>query len=181
MNSEKLLAPPDGRTRVRARRQPHFLHCRYFLLWYAHCRRCFTFQACSDIEGCTFYCSNPPRVRQYFATRADYNLRCHNCTRHICTSRPSSPDLMLYINGGSFGTSAAQMLYGAPFDTFRHLKVLLLIAAFPPFQNDKAKGFVYTRSMPRYSYVGIGPPSRFIPFRLLQHSAKHVIQSKISS
>jgi hypothetical protein len=76
------------------------------------------------------------------------------------------------------------MLYGAPFDTFpagRHLKGLLLLAAFPPFQNDKERPFVYTRGMTWSNYIGIGPLARFIPFRLLQHAVKRVIQSKLSS
>jgi pimeloyl-ACP methyl ester carboxylesterase len=97
---------------------------------------------------------------------------------------PNPSDLTLYIGGGSFGTVAAQMLYGAPFDIFparRHLKGLLLISAFLLFRNDKENDFVYTRSMSLLSYIGIGPPTRFIPFPLLQHSAKRVIQSKISS
>jgi pimeloyl-ACP methyl ester carboxylesterase len=97
---------------------------------------------------------------------------------------PDASNLTLYIGGGSFGTIAAQMLYGAPFTTFpagRHLKGLLLVAAFPPFRNDKEKDFIYTRAMTWFNYFGIGPLSRVIPFRLLQHSMKWVIQSKLSS
>ena len=95
---------------------------------------------------------------------------------------PRASDMSLYIGGGSFGTVAAQMLYGAPFNIFpagRHLKGLLLISPFPPFRNDKERGFVYTRNMPWINYIGLGPPTRFVPFRLLQRSAKHVIQFNI--
>jgi pimeloyl-ACP methyl ester carboxylesterase len=97
---------------------------------------------------------------------------------------PDASNLSLYIGGGSFGTVPAQMLYGAPFSTFpagRQLKGLLLLGAFPPFQNDEERGFIYTRSMTWSNYISVGPLSRVIPFRLLQHGVKWVIQSKLSS
>lgn len=97
---------------------------------------------------------------------------------------PNVSDLTLYIGGGSFGTVPAQMLYGAPFDIFpagRYIRGLLLLAPFPPFQNDKEKNFVYTRCMTWLHYIGVGPPTRIVPFRLLQHTAKLMIQSKLSS
>jgi pimeloyl-ACP methyl ester carboxylesterase len=96
---------------------------------------------------------------------------------------PNAPGLTLYIGGGSFGTVPAQMLYGAPFDVFpagRHIKGLLLMAPFPPFQNDD-KDFVYARYMTWATYISVGPPTRIVPFRLLQHTVKLVIQSKLSS
>jgi pimeloyl-ACP methyl ester carboxylesterase len=122
--------------------------------------------------------SPPAHNTTYAATIA------HDTSALLDHLHPDTPDLSLYIGGGSFGTIAAQMLYGAPFDTFpagRHIKGLLLISAFPPFQNDKEKGFEYTRSMPWFSYIGIGPPTRFVPFRLLQRSARLIIQFNICS
>jgi pimeloyl-ACP methyl ester carboxylesterase len=97
---------------------------------------------------------------------------------------PDPSDLKLYIGGGSFGTVPAQMLYGAPFDIFpagRYLKGLLLMGPFPPFQNDKEKGFVYTKAMSWLTYISVGPPARIIPFRLIQRTIKLVLQSKLSS
>ena len=97
---------------------------------------------------------------------------------------PDTPNLTLYITGGSFGTIPAQMLYGAPFDVFpagRFIKGLLLLGPFPPFKNDKEKDFVYTRHMTWANYISVGPPAQIIPFRLLQHAVKLVIQSKLSS
>lgn len=97
---------------------------------------------------------------------------------------PDTTDMKLYVSGGSFGTVAAQMLYGAPFDAFpagRHLKGLLLLGAFPPFKNDQEKGFVYTRCMTWANYIAVGPPARILPFRLLGHLAKFMVKSKIST
>lgn len=97
---------------------------------------------------------------------------------------PEVSELELYISGGSFGTVPAQMLYGAPFQVFpqgRYIRGMLLLGAFPPFLQDKETGFNYTRSMNWRDYISVGPPSRFIPFRMLQHLAKLVIQSKLSS
>ncbi|KAG6854951.1 hypothetical protein C0991_009774 [Blastosporella zonata] len=95
-------------------------------------------------------------------------------------------ELELYISGGSFGTVPTQMLYGAPFDLFpqgRYIKAMLLLGAFPPFSRDKDKetGFIYTSCMTWRDYIGVGPPSRFIPFRMLQHLMKIVIKSKLTS
>jgi pimeloyl-ACP methyl ester carboxylesterase len=97
---------------------------------------------------------------------------------------PNASNLTLYICGGSLGTIPAQMLYGAPFDVFPaglFIKGLLLLGPFPPFQNDKEKGFVYTRHMTWANYIMVGPPSRIIPFRLLQPAIKFFMQSKLSS
>ncbi|KAF9467218.1 Alpha/Beta hydrolase protein [Collybia nuda] len=73
---------------------------------------------------------------------------------------PNMTGMQLYIGGGSFGTIAAQILYGAPFDAFpagRHLKGLLLLGAFPPFRDDEEKGFVYSSSMTWGNYITLGP------------------------
>lgn len=97
---------------------------------------------------------------------------------------PNTPETQLYISGGSFGTVPAQMLYGAPFDIFpqgRNIKGLLLLGAFPPFVNDKEKGFVYTSCMTWQTYISVGPFARILPFRLLQRLMKMVIQSKVRS
>ncbi|KAG6817074.1 hypothetical protein H0H87_012842 [Tephrocybe sp. NHM501043] len=93
--------------------------------------------------------------------------------------------LELYISGGSFGTVPTQMLYGSPFEVFpqgRYIKGMLLLGAFPPFTTkDNETGFTHTRSMTWRDYLSVGPPSRLIPFRMLQHLAKLVIQSKLAS
>ncbi|KAF9467217.1 Alpha/Beta hydrolase protein [Collybia nuda] len=97
---------------------------------------------------------------------------------------PDTTGINLYIGGGSFGTVPAQMLYGAPFDKFpagRHLKGLVLFGAFPPFRDDKEKGFEYTKYMTWPNYFAVGPPSRFIPFRLLNLVTKLFISSKTST
>ncbi|KAG6896638.1 hypothetical protein C0992_006975 [Termitomyces sp. T32_za158] len=97
---------------------------------------------------------------------------------------PDTSELELYISGGSFGTVPAQMLYGAPFHVFpqgRYIRGMLLLGAFPPFVRDEKTGFDYTRSMNWRDYISVGPFSRFIPFRMLQHLAKLFIQTKLSS
>jgi len=122
--------------------------------------------------------SSPARSTTYAATIAS------DTSALIDHLHPDASGLTLYIGGGSFGTIPAQMLYGTSFDVFpagRYIKGLLLIAPFPPFQNDKEKDFVYTRYMTWPNYINIGPPSRLIPFRLVQHIVKLVLQSKLSS
>jgi len=97
---------------------------------------------------------------------------------------PDPSGLTLYISGGSFGTVPAQMLYGAPFAVFpagRYIKGLLLLGPFPPFQNDRERDFVYTKCMTWLNYIHLGPLARILPFRMLQHATKLVLQYKLSS
>jgi pimeloyl-ACP methyl ester carboxylesterase len=97
---------------------------------------------------------------------------------------PDASNITLYICGHSFGSVAAQTLYAAPptvFPASRNIKQLLLISAFPPFRNDTEKGFSYTKNMTWSTYISVGPPTLFIPFRLLQHAVKFAIQPNLSS
>ncbi|RDB17092.1 hypothetical protein Hypma_001739 [Hypsizygus marmoreus] len=95
---------------------------------------------------------------------------------------PSSRDnLELYIGGGSLGTVPAQMIYGAPFSVFpwgKNIKGMLLLSPFPPFSE---KGYRYAQYMSYRNYLAIGPPARFVPFRLIQHLSKLYISSQIST
>lgn len=93
---------------------------------------------------------------------------------------PNLADTKLYIGGGSYGTVAAQMLYGASFDMFppgRNLTALLLVGTFSPFHCDTD----YTKCMSWANYISVGPPSRLIPYKLVPRLVKMVMQRKLHS
>ena len=79
---------------------------------------------------------------------------------------PHDLNLKIYIAGGSFGTVPAQMLYGAPFDVFpygRYVAGCMLLGPISPprYHTD------YTKSLTTANYISIGPPSRYVPFKLV--------------
>ncbi|KAG5643775.1 hypothetical protein DXG03_009654 [Asterophora parasitica] len=86
----------------------------------------------------------------------------------------------IYVSGGSFGTVPAQMLYGASFELFpfgRRVKGCIVLAPFSPFRYHTD----YTKSMTLMNYIGVGPPSQYIPFQLLQRTAVLGIRSKVKT
>jgi pimeloyl-ACP methyl ester carboxylesterase len=188
MSSEKLLAFPDGRTL--AYEHTGLLTSSIVVIFFSgtlsvgtahHLGRILTSKGVHYIAPTLpGYGNTSPLAHRttYAATMAS------DISALIDHLYPDAFDLTLYIAGGSFGTVPAQMLYGAPFDVFpagRYIKGLLLLGPFPPLKNDKEKNFVYTRCMSWSNYISVGPPSRILPFRLLQHALKLVIQSKLSS
>jgi len=97
---------------------------------------------------------------------------------------PDKGPVDLYISGGSFGTVAAQMLYGAPFDIFpqgRNIRKMLLLAAFPPISDSSDPNFSYSRWMTWQNYFAVGPPAKYIPFRILPRLMKRFIESKLKT
>ncbi|KDQ64721.1 hypothetical protein JAAARDRAFT_28365 [Jaapia argillacea MUCL 33604] len=93
---------------------------------------------------------------------------------------PNDPNLRIFVAGASFGTAAAQMVFGAPYDVFpfgRHIVGLLLLATFSPFRyhKDYAKGLTWP------DYISVGAPSQYIPFRLIPNLLKLVIRPKLKS
>ncbi|KAJ6595903.1 Alpha/Beta hydrolase protein [Mycena vulgaris] len=93
---------------------------------------------------------------------------------------PNSPDLRIYIAGGSYGSIAAQMLYGAPFDVFplgRNIVGCLLAAPFSPFKWHGD----YTKSMTWTNYLSIGPLARILPFQPLQRIAVFGLSMKLNT
>ncbi|KDQ64719.1 hypothetical protein JAAARDRAFT_202017 [Jaapia argillacea MUCL 33604] len=93
---------------------------------------------------------------------------------------PDDPNLKLYYGGGSFGTVPAQMLYGAPYVDFplgRHTHGMILIVPFSPFQCDKH----YSHAFPWMTYIGIGAPAHYVPFKLIPRIAKAHLEKKLNS
>jgi pimeloyl-ACP methyl ester carboxylesterase len=93
---------------------------------------------------------------------------------------PVKERLKIYIAGGSFGTVPAQMLYGASFEVFpsgRNVVGCMVTAPLSPFKLHKD----YTKSMTILNYIGIGPPSQYIPFNLLQRLGSVVFKNKINT
>ncbi|PTB64980.1 alpha/beta-hydrolase [Trichoderma citrinoviride] len=86
----------------------------------------------------------------------------------------------LYFSGGSYGTVPAQMLYGAPYDLFpsgRKIAGMLLLNGLSPLRHHAG----YATTLRWNNWVSIGPPTRIIPFRLLQRLFKAVIGYKLRS
>ncbi|KAF8076235.1 Alpha/Beta hydrolase protein [Lyophyllum atratum] len=93
---------------------------------------------------------------------------------------PDDKSYTLYVSGRSFGTVAAQMLYGAPFDIFppgQHLAGCLILAPLSQFRHHTD----YTKTMALPNYMSIGPPSRWIPFQLIQRVAVLAISGKVKT
>ncbi|KAF8801874.1 alpha/beta-hydrolase [Phlegmacium glaucopus] len=93
---------------------------------------------------------------------------------------PHDLNLKIYIAGGSYGTVPAQMLYGAPFDVFpygRYLAGCMLLAPLSPprFHTD------YAKALTMGNYIAIGPPSRYIPFKLVPRLVAFVIHQKVKT
>jgi len=90
---------------------------------------------------------------------------------------PHDLNLKIYVAGGSYGTVPAQMLYGAPFDVFPYGRCIagcILLAPFSPprFHTD------YTKAMTMENYLAIGPPSQYIPFKLILRFMAFMIHRK---
>jgi pimeloyl-ACP methyl ester carboxylesterase len=86
----------------------------------------------------------------------------------------------LYLAGGSYGTVQAQMLYGAPYDLFpfgRKIAGCLLLSGFSHLKHHVG----YAKKVNWHNWFSIGPPTRVIPFHLLQHLFKSVIGSKLQT
>ncbi|TFK55821.1 hypothetical protein OE88DRAFT_1652310 [Heliocybe sulcata] len=84
---------------------------------------------------------------------------------HLHPASSLEAELKLYVAGGSPGTVAAQVLYGASYDVFplgRHIKGMLLLSPFYPFKYHTT----YYRSLSWEDYMAIGPPVHYIAFKL---------------
>ncbi|GJE84489.1 AB hydrolase-1 domain-containing protein [Phanerochaete sordida] len=93
---------------------------------------------------------------------------------------PNADDLQLYLSGGSFGTVAAQILYGAPYEKFplgRHIRGMLLLAPFSPFKVHKE----YASCLNWNSWFGVGPPARFFPGGFIMRLAASGMKSKMDT
>lgn len=101
----------------------------------------------------------------------------NDTTAVIQRLHPDIDDLRLYISGGSFGTVAAQIIYGAPYVNFplgRCIQGMLLLAPFTPFRVHKN----YASCLSWNSWLGVGPPSRIIPGNLIMRLAASAMKSK---
>jgi pimeloyl-ACP methyl ester carboxylesterase len=86
----------------------------------------------------------------------------------------------VWIAGGSYGTVAAQMIYGAPYDIFpqgRQIAGCMILAGFSPFKYHKD----YSRSLIWPNWVIVGPPSQLVPFRLVQRLISTVFARQLAT
>ena len=93
---------------------------------------------------------------------------------------PNIADVKLYIAGVSFGTVAAQMVYGASYEVFptgRNIVSLLLINPFSPFNSHRG----YSKCMSWGVYLAFGYPARLIPFHLIPRLMKLTLKNKVST
>ncbi|KAF5321374.1 hypothetical protein D9619_000765 [Psilocybe cf. subviscida] len=87
---------------------------------------------------------------------------------------PNDANLKLAIMGGSYGTIAAQIVYGADFNTFplgRNIVGCMIAGPFSPAKYHKD----FAKAMTTANYISIGPPSQLIPFRLVQRLSAFII------
>ncbi|EKM59404.1 uncharacterized protein PHACADRAFT_249870 [Phanerochaete carnosa HHB-10118-sp] len=93
---------------------------------------------------------------------------------------PHAEDLRLYISGGSFGSVAAQILYGATYEKFplgRRIQGMLLLAPFTPCRVHKE----YASCLSWQSWFAIGPPSRIVPGNLIMRIASSFMKRKLDT
>lgn len=93
---------------------------------------------------------------------------------------PHDLNLKIYVAGGSYGTVPAQMLYGAPFDVFpygRYVAGCMLLGPISPPRYDTD----YTKSLTMANYISIGPPSQYIPFKLVPRLVAFIIHRKVKT
>ncbi|KAK0190856.1 Alpha/Beta hydrolase protein [Armillaria mellea] len=94
--------------------------------------------------------------------------------------RADAVHLKIIICGYSFGTVAAQMLYGAPASAFSfrsQISSLVLLAPHSPPHCHMA----YAKDMPWQSYLLTGPLCRYIPFNIPARLARCALATKLKS
>ncbi|KAK0242862.1 Alpha/Beta hydrolase protein [Armillaria nabsnona] len=94
--------------------------------------------------------------------------------------RADAVHLKIIICGYSFGTVAAQMLYGAPASVFSfrsQISSLVLLAPHSPPHCHMD----YAKDMSWQSYFLTGPPSRYIPFNIPARLARCALVAKLNS
>ena len=93
---------------------------------------------------------------------------------------PHDLNLKIYIAGGSFGTVPAQMLYGAPFDVFpygRYVAGCMLLGPMSPARYHAD----YAKSLTMANYISVGPPSRYIPFKLVSRLVAFIMHRQFKT
>ncbi|KAK0500162.1 Alpha/Beta hydrolase protein [Armillaria luteobubalina] len=94
--------------------------------------------------------------------------------------RPNDDNLRIYVGGGSFGTVPAQIIYGASFDVFplgRNIVGCLILSPFSPFKWDKE----YRKGMTWQNYISVGPPSQWVPFRIVPRLLAAALSSQMDT
>ncbi|KAJ5683508.1 hypothetical protein N7462_006673 [Penicillium macrosclerotiorum] len=87
---------------------------------------------------------------------------------------------ILYVSGGSYGTVAAQMIYGAPYELFppgRKIAGCLLMGGFAPLKYYAG----YAKSLSWQGWFSIGPPTQFLPFHLIQWLFRAAVGFKLKT
>ncbi|KAG7449341.1 alpha/beta-hydrolase [Guyanagaster necrorhizus] len=94
--------------------------------------------------------------------------------------RTDALHLKIIICGYSFGTVAAQMLYGAPASVFpfrSQISSLVLLAPHTPPHCHMD----YAKDMSWQSYFLTGPPCRYIPFNIPARLSRYALVAKLKS
>ncbi|TCD71531.1 hypothetical protein EIP91_008912 [Steccherinum ochraceum] len=119
--------------------------------------------------------SPPSNLRSYSKTV------CEDVATLIRHLHPNGQNLLrLYIAGVSFGTVAAQMLYGAPYDVFPfgdRIVGLLLVAPYSPFRMHKG----YTKCLSWSRYFSIGPWAKHLPLNIVSVIRASRLKDRLST
>lgn len=96
---------------------------------------------------------------------------------HPSDNRKGNAIEQLYLAGGSYGSVPCQMLFGASFSRFPYgpkIAGAMLLAPFSPFKWHKD----YTKQMTWANWISVGPPSQWVPFRIVPRLLSTVIAAK---
>ncbi|ETN44428.1 uncharacterized protein HMPREF1541_10609 [Cyphellophora europaea CBS 101466] len=94
--------------------------------------------------------------------------------QHLYPAGPEAALDALYVAGGSYGSVAAQTVYGASREAFpwgAKVRGLLLLAPFSPFRLHDG----YAREMTWANWVGVGPLSVWVPGRVVPRLASWAV------
>lgn len=120
-----------------------------------------------------------PDKTPYYAALAQDTTTLLEHLHPGCSTAPEG-EYKLYVTGGSFGTVPAQMIFNASLEVFppgKHTVACLLLAPATPFKFHKE----YAKDLTWDNYIAVGPPSRYIPWRLVQRLVSSAFRKKLKT
>lgn len=118
-----------------------------------------------------------PRTTPYYLALAQDITTLLERLHPGCSTAPGG-EYRIYTSGGSYGSVAARMIFNASSEVFppsRHIVACLLLSPISPFKYHRD----YLKGLSLDNYIAVGPPSRIIPWRLVQRLASVFIARKL--
>jgi len=101
---------------------------------------------------------------------------------HLYPDPSTRARLQIFVSGGSFGTVAAQIIYGQPLDKFplgRCIRGLLLLSPFSKPGHGWDPNF--NSSLDLGSWLMMGSPSHYVPFNMLPRLLSTMFKTKFTT